>query len=164
LEDKKGNVTGEEITKAKEKINNVTDTDKKTALEGRLDQVKEAKKAKEKEDKAQGEAQKALDKLTGDGITDENIKKAQEEINKVTDPDKKQELQEKLNQIIAEKAVKELEDKKGNVTGEEITKAEEKINNVTDTGKKTELEGRLNDVKQAKENLDKLNEAKTEAE
>ena len=171
LEDKKGNVTDEEIADAQEKVDKVTDPDKKKDLQDRLDQVKEDKKKVDDEKKAEDEAEKAVKELEdkNGNVTDEEIKGAQEKVDKVTDPDKKKDLQDRLDQVKedkkkvddekkaedeAEKAVKELEDKNGNVTDEEIKGAQEKVDKVTDPDKKKDLQDRLDQVKEDKKKVD----------
>ncbi len=91
LEDKKGNVTDTEISDAQEKVNKVTDQQKKTDLQGRLDKVKEDKKKVDAEKAAEGEAEKAVKALEDKkgNVTDTEISDAQEKVNKVTDQQKK---------------------------------------------------------------------------
>ncbi len=126
--------------------------DKKvTELESAIQALKDLNTKKE-------EAKTALDNLTGDNITDENINKAQEKIDKVTDEAEKQKLQEKLDKIKetkaekeAEDAVKALEEKNGAVTEEEINAAKDKIAKVNDQDKKNDLNKRIGKVEEAKQ-------------
>ena len=181
LEDKKGNVTDEEIADAQEKVDKVTDPTKKDELQERLDKVKEDKKKVDDEKAAEDEAEKAVKDLEdkNGNVTDDEIADAQDKVDKVTDPDKKKDLQDRLDKVKedkkkvddekkaedeAEKAVKDLEDKKGNVTDEEIADVQDKVDKVTDPDKKKDLQDRLDKVKEDKKKVDDEKAAEDEAE
>ncbi|WP_252371116.1 immunoglobulin-like domain-containing protein, partial [Listeria newyorkensis] len=121
--DPNGNITArltqEDITNAQNLINQVTDTDKKAALQADLEKVKtqlaekEAQAQAEKE--AQDKAREAINNLFENkdpkgnilsSITQEDVTHAQNLINQVTDADKKAALQadlEKAKQQLAER-------------------------------------------------------------
>ncbi|MBC1457214.1 pectate lyase-like adhesive domain-containing protein [Listeria newyorkensis] len=193
-----GNVDGtikdttnqEAIDKAQEAINKVTDPAKKAELQKDLDEAKKQLEAKNEAaaaeaEKARQEAAEAsvkdlfnngnVDGTIKDTTNQEAIDKAQEAINKVTDPAKKAELQkdldeakkqleakneaaaaeaEKARQEAAEASVKDLFNN-GNVDGtikdttnqEAIDKAQEAVNKVTDPTKNAELQKDLDEAK-----------------
>ncbi|KGL42421.1 hypothetical protein DUK53_10885 [Listeria sp. SHR_NRA_18] len=173
------------IDKAQESINKVTDPAKKADLQKNLDEAQKQLNDRNNAaaEKVRQEAAEANVKdLFNDGNVDGTIKdttnqeaidKAQEAVNKVTDPTKKAELQkdldeakkqleakneasaaEKARQEAAEASVKDLFNN-GNVDGtikdttnqEAIDKAQEAINKVTDPMKKAELQKDLDEAK-----------------
>ncbi|KGL41290.1 hypothetical protein EP56_11940 [Listeriaceae bacterium FSL A5-0209] len=142
--DPNGNITArltqEDITNAQNLINQVTDTDKKAALQTDLEKVKtqladkEAQAQAEKE--AQDKAREAINNLfenkdpSGNittGITQEDITNAQNLINQVTDTDKKAALQADLEKVKTQLAEKEAQ---AQAEKEAQDKAREAINNL----------------------------------
>ena len=125
-----------------------------------------AQKAKVEKDaqKAADAALTALEAKKGD-VTDNEIANVKALIDKVTIQDKKNELNGRLDAIkeakseldaqkSAEKALTDLEAKKGDVTDNEIADVKALIDKVKDEAKKSELDGRLEKVKEAKAELD----------
>lgn len=225
LEDKNGDVTGQQITDAETLVNKVTDPDKKQKFEGRLQAVKDAKAKKERLEKEALEAAtqlvekaetektqeayneankkvedlkpsegktklearlldvdkyiqadnaiKALDAKKGN-VTDGEIQAAQGKVNEVTNETNKQALNNKLDKVreakadkeaqdTADKAIKVLEDKKGNVTDKEIQEAQTKVDKVKDLTAKQSLTSRLDNVRQAKADLETAEKEAIEA-
>ena len=163
-------VTDTDLTNVENLINQVKD-DWKAPLTQRLEALKTAKTEYDTEKAAEDEAEKAVKDLEDKkgNVTDEEIADAQEKVDKVTDPTKKDELQERLDKVkedkkkvddekaaeeAAEKAVKDLEYKNGNVTDEEIADAQDKVDKVTDPDKKKDLQDRLDKVKEDKKKVD----------
>ena len=97
-----------------------------------------------------------------DGLKPDEITTLQGEVDAAKNTDAvdaiiaKAQAQAQTNKAVdeAEKAVKDLEDKKGKVTDEEIAAAKEKVEKVTDPTKKKDLQDRLDKVKEDKKKVD----------
>ncbi|MBA3926457.1 toxin Cry1Ac domain D-VI-related protein, partial [Listeria rustica] len=179
-------ITQEDITNAQNLINQITDTDKKAVLQADLEQAKAQLAEKEAQTQAEKEAQdkarEAVNNLFENkdpngnitvGITHEDITNAQKLVDKVTDADKKAELQAELDkaktqladretQVQAEKIAQdkaceavnnlfENKDPNGNITvgitQEDIMNAQKLVDKVTDADKKAELQAELDKAK-----------------
>ena len=172
LEDKNGAVTDTEIADAQALINKVTVNDKKEAFNKRLNDVRAAKAEKDAEDLAD-KALKDLEAKNG-AVTDKEIEEVQAKINKVTDSVKKEEFNNRLDgvkaakadkeaQDKADKAIKDLEAKNGNVTDKEINDAQALVDQVKDDAKKQTLNDRLDGVRKAKADKEAAERAALEA-
>ncbi len=115
IEDAKNNLTQDNLDNAQDKINQITDPDKKQELQDKLDELQN----KLDEENKIKDAENALDNAENN-LTQDNLDDAQDKINQVTDPNKKQELQDKLdelqNNFIIKKLVQTLEEKVTNAT------------------------------------------------
>ena len=157
LEGKNGDVTDKEISDIKALIDKVKDEAKKSKLNERLETVKEAR-AELDAQKAADEAIKSLEAKEGN-VTEKQIADAQDLVNKVTDTDKKQRLNERLEAVKRAKADREAAEKaaideatklvekaENQQTEEAYNEAVEKVTALNPSGAKTELEARLVDV------------------
>ncbi len=108
-------MTQDNLDNAQDKINQITDPDKKQELQDKLDELQN----KLDEENKIKDAENALDNAENN-LTQDNLDDAQDKINQVTDPNKKQELQDKLdelqNNFIIKKLVQTLEEKVTNAT------------------------------------------------
>lgn len=154
LEDKKGDVTDQEIAGVQAKIDKVTIGEKKSAFNTRLEGVKKAKDAQDAAD----EAIKALEARNGD-VDDQQIADAQAKIDKVTNEKKKNDFNARLNAVKDAKAAKEADDKEALDEAKELVAAAEnektqsaydtantKVKGLNSSGAKRELQARLADV------------------
>jgi len=177
-----------EREKVKKQINELKNLDKEkkdeyiSSLESKntiedINGVYTTAKAKDDEIKEQKEAVDAVSELEklGENASDEKIKEAQEKINKIKDNNKKQELQNKINELIekvkAKKTKDELDKKLQEATDavkaaeqgktkELVDIAKEKVNSFGES-QSAEKENLLNRLKEVEKYIDadaKLNE------
>lgn len=121
--------------------------------------AEEARKAEEAK-KLLENAESSVKNLEANQVS-ENIAGAEENVNKITDPAKKEELHHRIElvknainqraeearkQAQGEQSVQALE---GNQVAENIAPAQEAVNQITDEGKKQELQTRINAVQNA---------------
>ena len=155
---------------AKAKVEALQDGTEKQGLQDRLTKVEKAIKEKA----AIEEATKLVEKAETDK-TQDAYDNAKAKVEALQDGTEKQGLKERLTKVekaikekaaeeAAEKAVKDLEDKKGKVTDEEISAAKEKVEKVTDPTKKKDLQDRLDKVKEDKKKVDDEKAAEEAAE
>lgn len=147
-------VTRDAISQAKATVNNITNNEDATEMNAAL-----AKAETLFENKTTDAATNAVDSLLNNGqlasgVSQAEINKAQDLINQLPDGNKKQELQNKLNQAKelltkqenAQTAVDNLFDNgqlKPTVTREDINQAQKLVDNLPEGDKKQELQGQL---------------------